>query len=166
MLGADAMPSLAQYGQLAYVTRAVCESMRLYPHPPVLLRRALVADTLPGGYEVAPGQVGTGGEGGGDAGKGGGALWRGRKAGGGSGCCERGAHWGETGVLGCPRASSSSTSAPPSPPFSAQDVMISVYNIHHSEAVWEDPEAFRPERFPLDEPVPTELTTDFRCARG
>lgn len=26
--------------------------MRLYPHPPVLLRRALVPDTLPGGYEV------------------------------------------------------------------------------------------------------------------
>lgn len=43
-----------------------------------------------------------------------------------------------------------------------QDVMISVYNIHHSPAVWEDAEAFRPERFPLDQPVPTELTTDFR----
>lgn len=53
MLGADDMPSLAQYGQLAYVTRCVCESMRLYPHPPVLLRRARVADTLPGGYEAS-----------------------------------------------------------------------------------------------------------------
>ncbi len=45
-----------------------------------------------------------------------------------------------------------------------QDVMISVYNIHHSPAVWEEPEAFRPERFPLDEPVPTEQTTDYRRA--
>jgi hypothetical protein len=34
----------------------VAESMRLYPHPPVLLRRALVPDTLPGGYEVPQGQ--------------------------------------------------------------------------------------------------------------
>jgi carotene epsilon-monooxygenase len=37
---------------LRHVTRCVCESMRLYPHPPVLLRRALVPDVLPGGYEV------------------------------------------------------------------------------------------------------------------
>ena len=43
-----------------------------------------------------------------------------------------------------------------------QDVMISVYNIHHSPAVWDDPEAFKPERFPLDEPVPTEANTDYR----
>ena len=42
--------------------------------------------------------------------------------------------------------------------------MISVYNIHHSPAVWEDPEAFRPERFPLDEPVPNEANTDYRHA--
>jgi carotene epsilon-monooxygenase len=27
-----------------------------------------------------------------------------------------------------------------------QDVMISVYNIHHSPAVWDNPEAFEPER--------------------
>ena len=43
-----------------------------------------------------------------------------------------------------------------------QDVMISVYNIHHSPAVWDDPEAFKPERFPLDEPVPNEANTDYR----
>jgi hypothetical protein len=52
VLGDDGMPNVAQYGQLAYITRCICESMRLYPHPPVLLRRARVADTLPGGYEV------------------------------------------------------------------------------------------------------------------
>lgn len=39
-----------------YIARCVAESMRLYPHPPVLLRRALVPDTLPGGYEVPRGQ--------------------------------------------------------------------------------------------------------------
>lgn len=45
-----------------------------------------------------------------------------------------------------------------------QDVMISVYNIHHSPAVWEDAEAFQPERFSLDKPPPTEQNTDFRFA--
>nr|AID51468.1 epsilon-ring carotene hydroxylase [Cucumis melo var. makuwa] len=30
--------------------------MRLYPHPPVLIRRAQVADTLPGNYKVNAGQ--------------------------------------------------------------------------------------------------------------
>ncbi len=45
-----------------------------------------------------------------------------------------------------------------------QDVMISVYNIHRSPAVWDDPNDFRPERFPLDEPVPSEQTTNYRCS--
>lgn len=48
MLGESQQPTLEHYGQLRYCMRAVCESMRLYPHPPVLLRRALVDDTLPG----------------------------------------------------------------------------------------------------------------------
>ncbi len=44
-----------------------------------------------------------------------------------------------------------------------QDIMISVYNIHRSPAVWDDPDAFQPERFgPLDGPVPTEQNTDYR----
>jgi carotenoid epsilon hydroxylase len=32
--------------------RCVNESMRLYPHPPVLLRRSLVPDELPGAVEA------------------------------------------------------------------------------------------------------------------
>nr|APW83735.1 cytochrome P450 carotenoid hydroxylase 97C [Dunaliella salina]APW83739.1 cytochrome P450 carotenoid hydroxylase 97C [Dunaliella salina] len=92
-------PNFDDFRELRYVTRCVCESMRLYPHPPVLLRRATMPDVLPGGYEVPAGQ----------------------------------------------------------------DVMISVYNIHHSKAVWDDPEAFEPERFgPLDGPTPNEQNTDFR----
>ena len=52
VLASGELPGLAQYGALKYVMRCVNESMRLYPHPPVLLRRALVADTLPGGWDV------------------------------------------------------------------------------------------------------------------
>ncbi|KAG2485381.1 hypothetical protein HYH03_015869 [Edaphochlamys debaryana] len=99
VLGDRLTPTMADYGQLRYVMRCVNESMRLYPHPPVLLRRAMVEDELPGGFKVGVGQ----------------------------------------------------------------DVMISVYNIHHSPAVWEDAEAFIPERFgPLDGPVPNEQNTDFK----
>jgi carotene epsilon-monooxygenase len=56
VLGSSDMPSMQQYAELKYILRCVNESMRLYPHPPVLLRRARVPDTLPGGYEVVKGQ--------------------------------------------------------------------------------------------------------------
>ena len=99
VLGSRLKPTMADYGALRYVMRCVNESMRLYPHPPVLLRRALVPDQLPGGYDVVKGQ----------------------------------------------------------------DVMISVYNIHHSDKVWDRPDEFIPERFgPLDGPVPNEVNTDFK----
>ena len=42
--------------QLRYLMRCINESMRLYPHPPVLLRRAQVKDELPGGFSVPRGQ--------------------------------------------------------------------------------------------------------------
>jgi carotenoid epsilon hydroxylase len=102
VLGSDPAPSSAsQYASLRYLTRCVAESMRLYPHPPVLLRRARVGDSLPPGDWPVP---------------------------------------------------------------AGQDVMISVYNIHHSPAVWgETAEDFDPMRFgPLDGPHPTEQNTDYK----
>lgn len=45
-----------------------------------------------------------------------------------------------------------------------QDVMISVYNIHHSPQVWDNAEEFVPERFDVDGPVPNETNTDFKYA--
>ncbi len=48
VLGEAEQPDMAGYSALRYLTRCVNESMRLYPHPPVLLRRAELADTLPG----------------------------------------------------------------------------------------------------------------------
>ena len=99
VLGARPGSSLTMVdtGRLAYITRCVNESMRLYPHPPVLIRRASEADTLPGGFAVPAGQ----------------------------------------------------------------DIIISVYNIHHSPAVWERPDDFWPERFALDAPIPNESNTDY-----
>lgn len=91
-------PTFDDTKNLKFVTRCLIESLRLYPHPPVLLRRAQVTDILPGSYKVNPGQ----------------------------------------------------------------DVMISVYNIHHSSEVWERAEEFLPERFDLEGPVPNETNTDFR----
>ncbi|CAI5463164.1 unnamed protein product [Closterium sp. Yama58-4] len=98
VLGGKSHPSLADTRELKYLTRCINESMRLYPHPPILIRRAVVSDVLPGGYKVQPGQ----------------------------------------------------------------DMMISVYNIHHSPQVWERAEEFMPERFDLEAPVPNEVNTDYR----
>ncbi|KAL8516765.1 hypothetical protein ACS0TY_015142 [Phlomoides rotata] len=92
------LPTYEDVKNLKFLTLCIMESMRLYPHPPVLLRRAQVADVLPGNYKV-------------DAG---------------------------------------------------QDIMISVYNVHHSAQVWERADEFIPERFDLDGPVPNETNTDYR----
>ncbi len=48
VLGDKEQPDLEGYQQLKYLMRCINESMRLYPHPPVLLRRAEIPDTLPG----------------------------------------------------------------------------------------------------------------------
>nr|AMJ39486.1 cytochrome P450-type monooxygenase 97C1 [Bixa orellana] len=91
-------PTYDDIKDLKFLTRCIIESLRLYPHPPVLIRRAQVADTLPGNYKINAGQ----------------------------------------------------------------DIMISVYNIHHSSQVWERAEEFVPERFDLQGPIPNESNTDFR----
>lgn len=91
-------PSYEDTKELKFLARCITESLRLYPHPPVLLRRAQVSDILPGNYKVNAGQ----------------------------------------------------------------DIMISVYNIHHSPQVWERAEEFIPGRFDLDGPMPNETNTDFR----
>ncbi|XP_062117418.1 carotene epsilon-monooxygenase, chloroplastic [Humulus lupulus] len=91
-------PSYEDVKELKFLTHCILESMRLYPHPPVLIRRAQVPDLLPGNYKVNAGQ----------------------------------------------------------------DIMISVYNIHHSSKVWERAEEFVPERFDFDGPMPNESNTDFR----
>ncbi|MQL78749.1 hypothetical protein Taro_011194 [Colocasia esculenta] len=49
-------PSYEDVKELKYITRCIFESMRLYPHPPVLIRRAQVDDILPGDYKVKVGQ--------------------------------------------------------------------------------------------------------------
>ncbi|KAJ4705064.1 Cytochrome P450 [Melia azedarach] len=49
-------PSFEDIKDLKFLTRCINESMRLYPHPPVLIRRAQVADVLPGNYKVNAGQ--------------------------------------------------------------------------------------------------------------
>ncbi|KAG5583037.1 hypothetical protein H5410_053664 [Solanum commersonii] len=91
-------PTYEDMKNLKFLTRCITESLRLYPHPPVLIRRAQVADVLPGNYKVNAGQ----------------------------------------------------------------DIMISVYNIHHSSEVWDRAEEFDPERFDLEGPIPNETNTDFR----
>eukprot|EP00249_Psilotum_nudum_P017408 c26308_g2_i1 orf=397-2097(-) len=91
-------PKYSDIKNLKYLTRCINESMRLYPHPPVLIRRAQETDVLPGGYKLEAGQ----------------------------------------------------------------DVMISVYNIHHSPRVWERADDFIPERFDINSSVPNESNTDFR----
>ena len=50
----DDRPSMEQVKQMKYTTRVISEAMRLYPQPPVLIRRALEPDTL-AGYTIAPG---------------------------------------------------------------------------------------------------------------
>lgn len=52
VLGDRETLNFQDYRSLRYLTLCVCESLRLFPHPPVLLRRAIRPDALPGGYQV------------------------------------------------------------------------------------------------------------------
>eukprot|EP00850_Spirogloea_muscicola_P009567 SM000054S18053 [mRNA] locus=s54:172270:176077:+ [translate_table: standard] len=46
----DRRPTLADIKNLQYVRLIVAEALRLYPQPPLLIRRSLQADRLPGGH--------------------------------------------------------------------------------------------------------------------
>jgi len=81
-LSYDDLPSMRR------LRAAICEGLRLYPQPPLLIRRALQEDVLPAG---------------------------------GAGRSVR-----------LPKGT---------------DVFISTWNLHHSPALWKDPETFRPSRF-------------------
>jgi len=50
----DRKPTIGDLKELQYTTRVVNEAMRLYPQPPVLIRRALKEDVL-GGYKIKEG---------------------------------------------------------------------------------------------------------------
>ena len=50
----DRKATMADLKQLGFTTRVINESMRLYPQPPVLIRRALEADVF-AGYAVPEG---------------------------------------------------------------------------------------------------------------
>ncbi|XVF56480.1 hypothetical protein PTKIN_Ptkin06aG0124500 [Pterospermum kingtungense] len=92
----DRFPTIDDMKKLKYTTRVINESLRLYPQPPVLIRRSLEDDVL-GKYPIKRGE----------------------------------------------------------------DIFISVWNLHHSPSLWQDPEKFNPERWPLDGQNPNETNQNF-----
>ena len=83
--------------QLDLCIRVLAEAMRLYPQPPVLIRRALESVRL-GKYELPEGT----------------------------------------------------------------DIFLSIWNLHRSPVLWENPLEFDPDRFPKKAGMPNEISTDFR----
>eukprot|EP00898_Chlorokybus_atmophyticus_P002727 jgi/Chlat1/3455/Chrsp23S03770 len=47
----DRTPTLSDLKELQYVRLIVAEALRLYPQPPLLIRRALETDNIPGGHK-------------------------------------------------------------------------------------------------------------------
>ncbi|KAI5056312.1 hypothetical protein GOP47_0028130 [Adiantum capillus-veneris] len=93
----DRLPTIEDLRNLKLTRRVINETLRLYPEPPVLIRRALQDDKL-GSYPIQKGE----------------------------------------------------------------DIFISVWNLHRSPLLWEDADEFRPERWPVDGPDPTEVTENYR----
>jgi cytochrome P450 len=40
------------------------------------------------------------------------------------------------------------------------DIFISVWNLHRSPQLWPEPNAFNPDRFPVDGPIPNEVRSN------
>jgi len=51
----DQTPTLELISQMPYLRACMAESLRMYPQPPILIRRALSDDTLPGGLSPPEG---------------------------------------------------------------------------------------------------------------
>ena len=162
----DRRPTLDDIRALGFTTRCLNESMRLYPQPPVLIRRAL-EDDIVGGYRVgAPRQflgspckrtLSAAGAGLVRAGR---QHCRGLQGG-----CRAAAHadmpslqarllTGHRGRLHrratCWRQVEKDA-----------DIFISVWNLHRSPEYWERPNEFDPTRFDLAQGVPNETTHNF-----
>jgi cytochrome P450 len=84
----DRRPTMQDLKDLQLVRLCVAESLRMYPEPPLLIRRALEDHTLPQGTAAFETKI----------------------------------------IRGC-------------------DIFISVYNIHRSPDLWENPDTYDPERF-------------------
>lgn len=158
--------SLQDFRDLKYITRCVCEGLRLYPHPPVLIRRASVQDKLPGGVKVI-------------------LQWLVHCIHSGHHCAllelvladeslstfHKSKHPNRTTLLrcaslpvGCKEASAFCIIICVHQVPRKQNVLLSIYNLHRSPSVWEHPTEFIPERFPLEAPVPNENNTNYKWA--
>ena len=42
-----------------------------------------------------------------------------------------------------------------------RDFFISVWNLHRNPRLWEEPDKFNPDRFPIDQKMPNETTENF-----
>lgn len=134
---------------MPYVRQTLAESLRMYPQPPLLIRRALAPDTLPPGLNGAP---------------------EGYPIGAGNHTINLSnlyyihRHY-TLALLCCLHTLYTMTEcnlqpAAVYPPLtvtaavllrvfvlSGADLFISVWNLHHSPYLWKDPDTFRPERF-------------------
>lgn len=51
----DRIPELEDIEKLTYAHQVMFEALRMYPQPPVLIRRPVEDDVYPGGYEIPAG---------------------------------------------------------------------------------------------------------------
>ncbi len=47
VIGKDQVPTFTDISKLKYTRKALAEALRMYPQPPILIRRALTDDVLP-----------------------------------------------------------------------------------------------------------------------